>query len=49
MGSDSPLDAADHISSPTFLVAVEAETHLWRKQVHAFPALAADFARRVVA
>lgn len=60
-GKASPLDAADCIVSPTFLVAVEdemlrpeveamalmlsdrgveVETHLWRKQVHAFPVLA---------
>jgi monoterpene epsilon-lactone hydrolase len=60
-GCASPLDAADTIDSPTFLVAVEdemlrpeveamalllsergveVETHLWRKQVHAFPVLA---------
>ncbi len=59
-GEVSPLDAAAHITSPTFLVAVEdeilrpeveamalaltangveVETHLWRKQVHAFPVL----------
>ncbi len=57
-GEISPLDAADRIVSPAFLVAaddeilrpeveamalrlsahgVEVETHLWRKQVHAFP------------
>lgn len=57
-GEVSPLDAVDHIDSPTFMVAVEdeilrpeveamamalsargveVETHLWRKQVHAFP------------
>lgn len=60
-GEISPLQATEHISSPTFLVAVEdemlrpeveamalllaergveVETHLWRKQVHAFPVLA---------
>lgn len=59
-GYASPLHATAHISSPTFLVAVEdemlrpeveamalllsdrgveVETHLWRRQVHAFPVL----------
>lgn len=60
-GCASPLQAAEYIDSPAFLVAVEdemlrpeveamalllaergveVETHIWRKQVHAFPVLA---------